>query len=497
VRALAGPGTDVIDAGGRRVVPGFNDSHWHLPSRRTADLAGADSVTEIQARLREFALALPPGAWVTGRGWKPTDFPDNRAHRKYLDAIFPDRPALITDRDGHQALANTHALNLAQITGATADPANGRIDRDEAGEATGLLKESATSLVRRLLPESTLDEVHAALMAETDKAASLGLTSLQVASGTRPGSLEFQAYRRLRDSNAMKARLRVAVPFDRQSAGDRLAEYVKAREAGDSWLSYGIAKGMLDGTVDAHTAAMLEPYAGSTDVGIPMWEQARLNDVVAAYDRAGLQIALHAIGDRAIRMALDAFEHAAKRNPRSRGRHRVEHVEVPSLADLPRFAALNVIASTQAIFALPDETTLLNYAPALGPERASRANAFKLFDDAGAKQAFGSDYPVFPMDPLRGMHAAVTRQMPAGTPEGGWHPQHRLSVEQALRHYTSGSAYASFQEAEKGTIAAGKLADFVLLSRDILNEPPSALLEARVLLTVAGGRDSYRSPLLR
>lgn len=497
VRALAGPGTDIVDAGGRRVVPGFNDAHWHLPSRRTADLAGADSVAEILARLREFALASPPGAWITGRGWKPTDFPENRAHRTYLDAAFPDRPVLITDRDGHQALANSHALKLAGVTRTTVDPANGRIDRDDAGEPTGVLKESATSIVRRLMPATTFDDIQASLIAELDKAAAFGLTSLQVASGARPGSLELQAYQRLRASNAMKVRLRVAVSFDRQPSAGRLAEYVKLRDSGDAWLSYGIAKGMLDGTVDAHTAAMLEPYTGSDDAGIPMWEQAALNDAAAAYDRAGLQIELHAIGDRAIRMALDAFEHVSKGNPRSRGRHRIEHVEVPSLADLPRFAALDIIASTQAIFALPDETTLLNYAPALGPERASRANAFRLFDDAGARQAFGSDYPVFPMDPLKGIHAAVTRQTPAGAPEGGWHPQHRLSVQQALRHYTWGSAYASFEENGKGTIAPGRLADFVLLSRDILTEPPGVLLEARVLLTVAGGRVSYRSPLLR
>lgn len=493
IRRHAGPRTRVIDAEGRRVVPGFNDAHWHLPSRRTADLAEAGSVAEIQARLREFALSLAPGAWITGRGWKPTDFPNNQAHRRYLDEIFPDRPVLITDRDGHQALANGRALALASITDATKDPENGRIDRDAGGAATGLLKEDAALIVRRLLPPQTADDIHAALVAEMDKAASFGLTSLQIASGIRPESPEFAAYRRLRDTGAMKVRLRLAVPFDRAITDAGLPEFVSLKQRGDDWLAFGIAKGMLDGTVDAHTAAMLEPYANSTDTGIPMWPQDLLNRVAAMYDRAGLQIELHAIGDRAIRMALDAFDHAARVNGTAGRRHRVEHVEVPALEDFPRFKTLGVIASTQAIFALPDETTLNNYAPALGPARASRALAFRLFDDAGAAQAFGSDYPVFPMDPLGGMHAAVTRETPNGTPKGGWYPEHRLTVEQALRHYTYGSAFASFDELHKGTLTAGKLADFVMLSKDILSEGPAALLEARVLLTVAGGRETYRA----
>lgn len=497
VRSLASASTRVIDAGGRRIVPGFHDSHWHLPSRRTADLADAGSVEEIQARLKEFALSLPPDAWITGRGWKPTDFPNNTAHREYLDAIFPDRPVYITDRDGHQSLANSRALRMASVTKATVDPVNGRVERDAAGEPTGLLKEGASGLVGRLLPRERLEDVHAALVSELDKAAALGLTSLQVASGQREGSFLVESARRLRDIAGLKLRLRVAVPFDRNVTKEELARIVALRDSSGDWLSFGIAKGMLDGTVDAHTAAMLEPYANVAGTGIPMWEQPLLNRIAAEYDRAGIQIELHAIGDRAIRMALDAFEHAAKANGTADRRHRIEHVEVPALEDLPRFRQLGVIASTQAIFALPDETTLKNYAPALGPARASRAVAFKLFDDAGAMQAFGSDYPVFPMDPLRGMHAAVTREDAKGAPKGGWYPENRIAIEQALRHYTHGSAFAAFQDQRKGTLKAGQLADFVMLSEDIVSQPSTSLLTARVLLTVAGGRETYRSPDLR
>ena len=492
IRAMAGPRTEVIDLGGRRVVPGFNDAHWHLPSRRTADLAEAGSVDEIQARLREFAISLPPDAWVTGRGWTPADFPANTAHRRYLDTVFPHRPVLITDRDGHQALANSAALALAGVIAATPDPQGGRVEHDADGAPTGLLKESATGLVGRLVPAPGVDEIHRALLDELAKASAFGLTSLQVASGRASGAT-FDAMQRALANGELNVRLRVAVPFERDITEAQLTNYVALRDAHQGrMLTFGIAKGMLDGTVDAHTAAMLEPYAGSTDTGLPMWTEEELTRAVATYDRAGLQIELHAIGDRAIRMALNAYETAGRQNRSSGRRHRIEHIEVPALEDLPRFKALGIVASTQAIFASPDPATLQNYAPALGPVRASRSNAFRLFDDAGAVQAFGSDYPVFPMNVLRGIHAAVTREMPDGTPKGGWYPEHRISIEAALRHFTRDAAYASFSERDKGTLATGLLADFVVLTEDILSGPPARLLTADVYMTVMGGRTTHR-----
>lgn len=493
VGALAGDGVPVIDLAGRRVVPGFNDAHWHLPTRRTADLAEAGNVPEILRRLREFAATLGPDEWITGRGWGPSDFPGNQPHRRYLDEIFPDRPVLLTDRDGHQTLANSRALALATVTRTTKDPENGRVDRDAEGEPTGLLKEAASSLVRRLIPPVTADQVYRSLLAEMDKAAAFGLTSLQVASGSGASGVEYEAYQRALREGTLKVRLRVAVPFERNVTEARLSEFVALRDRHRGGpLTFGIAKGMLDGTVDAHTAAMLEPYAGGKDTGLPMWSQPDLNRVVAAYDKAGLQVQLHAIGDRAIKMALDAFAHAAMTNGTSGRRHRVEHVEVPALEDLPRFKTLGVIASTQAMFASPDAITLQNYAPALGPARASYSNAFKLFDDAGAVQAFGSDYPVFTMEVMRGVHAAVTRELPDGTPRGGWYPQHRISVGAAIRHFTRDAAFASFDEAGKGTLAVGKLADFVVLSDDIFGLAPSRLHDVRAVLTVMGGRETFR-----
>ncbi len=495
VRAIAGPNTAVVDLGGRRVVPGFNDAHWHFRSSRGADLDGAVSIKEIQKRLQAFSRDLPAGAWLIGRGWVPTDFPSNVAHRTYLDGLFPDRPVVLTDRDGHQALANAKALALANVTRTTKDPNNGRIERDAEGEPTGLLKEAAAGLVRRLVPSPTPDAVFASLKEEMAKAAAFGITSVQNASSGGLGANEVAALDRAASENAMLVRWRAAVPFVANATRDQLARFVAMRDSAHGpLLSFGIAKGMLDGTVDAKTAAMFEPYVGSTDVGIPMWKQPDLNRAVAQYDSAGIQVELHAIGDRAIRMALDAFEHAAKQNRTTDRRHRVEHIEVPSLRDLPRFRQLGVIASTQAMFASPDPATLENYAPLLGPARASRSNSFKLFDDAGAVQAFGSDYPVFTMNVMLGLWSAVARQLPDGTPKGGWYPAGRISIEAALRHYTRDAAFAEFAESRKGTLTVGKYADFVVLSEDIVTGPPETLLSARVLLTVMGGRETWRAP---
>jgi predicted amidohydrolase YtcJ len=249
---------------------------------------------------------------------------------------------------------------------------------------------------------------------------------------------------------------------------------------------------MLDGVVDAQTAAMFEPYTTGKN-GIAMWKQEELNRTAAMYDQEGFQILLHAIGDKAIAMALDAYEYVQRANGIRDSRHRVEHIEVPRLSDLNRFKQLGVIASTQALFANPDQTTLLNYSPLLGPDRASHANAFKLFDDAGAVQAFGSDWPVFSMEVLKGIYCAATRQTPEGTPPEGYYPQHRITVEAAMHHFTVDSAYASFDEKVKGMLVPGKYADFVVLSENILEPPPTRILKTKVLRTVMGGNDTYIS----
>jgi predicted amidohydrolase YtcJ len=493
VRKLAAADTIIVDLDGRRVVPGFIDSHWHLPSRRSARLDAAGSVAVIQQRLLDYARNLPADSWVVGRGWMPNDFPGRVADKRYLDEIFPDRPVVIRDRDGHQALANSRALQLAGVDRDTPDPADGQVVRDATGSPTGLLKEAAAALVTGRLPELSAEDTYQLLLAEVATAASLGLTSLQDATDVGLTENERRAVERAQSEGKLPVRYRASVPLDENVTPQQLAGYVAMRDATrGQLLYYGFAKAILDGTIDAGTAYMLEPFVGGGN-GQPMMSQAELDRTVAAYDKAGLQVALHTIGDGAIRMGLDAYQHAARVNgPRDR-RHRLEHVEVPALADLPRMRELGVIASTQPIGATPDATTLENYAPLIGPARAALAYSPRIFDAAGVVQAFGSDYPVYTMDPIAGIYAVVTRQTRDGKPADGWYPANRISVEAALRHYTRDAAYSSFEEGLKGTIAAGKYADFVVLSGDLLAATPGQLLETRVLATFMGGRETFRA----
>lgn len=490
IRALAGPATQVEDLKGRFVAPGLNDAHLHLLYVETVDLADAPDVPEIQRRITEYARANPQVSWVTGRGWFYGAFPGGMPHKQLLDAVVPDRPALMTGYDGHTAWANSKALQVAGITRDTPDPPSGAIGRDASGEATGVLKEAAIALVRKHVPPPTEDEKYHALKRRLDEAASYGLTSVQNAS-----ALDLPVFERVFAEGGLKVRVYSALAFTKDPAPDDLARYKALREKHRGpLLKLGAVKGVVDGVVESGTAAMFAPYVVTGGTGIPNWTAEDLNRTAALYDKEGFQIFLHAIGDKAIDMALDAYEHAATANGTSGRRHRVEHIEVPLAADLPRFKALGVIASTQALFANPDANTLNVYAKNLGPVRAARAMPFRSLDAAGAVQAFGSDYPVFSMRALAGIYAAVTRTTPQGTPAGGWQPHERISVEAALRHFTVDAAYASFDEEDKGTLAPGKLADFVVLSEDILSPPPDRILKAKVMLTVMDGRDTFRAP---
>jgi predicted amidohydrolase YtcJ len=492
IRALAGPETAVVDLKGKLVVPGFNDAHWHFASLKDVELDDAATLAEVQKRMASAAKDHPNEPWITGRGWGYDIFPGKVPDKKYLDAIVPDRPVFIWERDGHMGLANSKALQLAGITRDTKDPVDGRIEHDAKGEPTGEVKEGAVELVAGKIPPATAEQRYEDLKRLMDKAASYGITSLQeVSAGLGPN--EMAAFERVLGEGEFKVRFYVSVPLEKDATPERLAEFKKLRDTYRGPLvKFGCAKGMVDGTVDAATAVMFEPYTNGKN-GIEFWTQEDLNRAVALYDREGLQVMIHSIGDKGIHMSLDAYENAAKVNGTTGKRHRVEHAEVPLPADYPRFKQLGVIASTQALFANPDATTLNNYAVLLGPARASHANAFKLFDDAGAVQAFGSDHPVFSMEVLHGVYCAVTRTTPEGTPKGGWYPANRISVEVALRHFTRDGAYASFDEKEKGTLTPGKLADFVVLSDDILTSVPEQILKTKVLRTVMGGQETYHA----
>jgi predicted amidohydrolase YtcJ len=506
LRRLASSETQVIDLHGHLVVPGLQDSHLHFPGPpiHSVKLDGIETLPGFQRALADFAKSHPEREWITGAGWGYSAFPNQTVDKKYVDAVIADRPVYLFERDGHMGIANSKALHMAGITRDTPDPPNGHIMKDAHGEPTGELKEAAQSLIR--LPEPTLDEVYDSFLEHMQEAAADGLTAVQNASWA---PRDEPVYERALAADAFKVRIRFApMILPGQGGAPRghvlktalteadLAEYKRLRDTfRGPVMEFGAIKGVLDGTVDARTALMSEPYVGG-GMGIPFWEQDDLNRTVALYDKAGFQVLLHAIGDKAIHMALDAFEYAAKVNGTSGRRHRVEHGEVPRLADLPRFKQLGVIASTQALFAMPDATVLTNYAVLLGPERAAHANAFKLYDDAGAVQAFGSDWAVFDFAPLKGIYTAVTRLTSEGTPKGGWYPENRISVEAALRHYTRDGAYANFDEDKRGTLTAGKLADFVELSMDLLTIPPEQIKDAKVLRTVMGGRETYRDPSL-
>jgi hypothetical protein len=468
------------------------------------DLAGIETLAEFQKKLGDFARSHEALRWIGGHGWAYSLFPDVRPDRKYIDQVVSGRAVYLQERDGHMGLANTKALQAAGITRDTPDPPNGRIVRDANGDPTGELQESAQRLVTRHAPARTDQDTYESFVQHMAEAAADGITAVQNASWV---ASDQGVYERALAADAFRIRVRFAPPVlaaDGTYPRDHIlkalpteADLRRYRELSERFqgplMKFGAVKGVLDGTVDARTAAMFEPYVGG-GAGIPFWEQDDLNRVVALYDKEGFQVLLHAIGDKAINMALNAFEQAARVNGTSGRRHRVEHGEVPRLSDLPRFKKLGVIASTQPLFAMPDATVLKNYAVLLGPDRASHANAFNLYDEAGIVQAFGSDWGVFDFSPLWGIYTAVTRQTLEGTPEGGWYPTHRITVEAALRHYTRDGAYANFDEKLRGTLTAGKLADFVVLSKDILTIPPQDIPKTRVLQTVMGGRDTFRSP---
>ncbi|HEU4411546.1 MAG TPA: amidohydrolase [Polyangiaceae bacterium] len=492
-RARAGRGAEVVDLRGLFVYPGFNDAHLHFVGGSLTlgmvNLAGAFTVEEIQRKIAAFARANPEAPWVVGRGWAYAAFPGGLPHRRLLDAAVPDRPAWMTSYDEHTGWANTAALRAAGVGRLSRDPEHGVIVKDEGGEPTGVFKEAAQALVSGRVPPPDAEAKYRLVRRGLDLAASYGLTSAQNAGFDEA---DLPIFDRLIAEGALTVRMYSALAMAKEPGPELLARYraLRARYRSDTFR-FGAVKGFVDGVVEAQTAAMFDPYPGGGR-GLANWTPEELDRAVSLYDREGFQIFLHAIGDRAIHMALNAYERAARENgPRAR-RHRVEHVEAPRFEDVARFGPLGVVASTQPTFIYPDKNHFEAYVPALGPERAPRAMAFKSIDDAGAVQAFGSDWPVFSCEVLRGLRAAVTRTTVEGNPPGGWHPEQRIGAEAALRHYTRDAAYASFDEGRKGTLAPGKLADFVAASAD-LSAGAESIAKAEIVLTVMGGRDTYRA----
>ncbi|HEX8692406.1 MAG TPA: amidohydrolase [Longimicrobium sp.] len=496
---LVGPRTQVVRLAGKLVTPGFNDAHIHFASGGAAllavDLLGTTSVAEIERRVAAAAAQAQPGEWILGRGWDQTRLPASELGpggwptKEVLDRAAPRNPVLLSRVDGHTAWANSEALRIAGVTGATPNPSGGEVVKDpRTGEPTGILKESAEELVARHVPDPTRAQVRRAIRAALELAARSGVTSVQTsASGT-----DVAVYRELRQRDSLTVRVYAWHPLEMRVIQAMRALGITAG-FGDEWLRIGMLKAYADGTLGSRTAAMLEPFSDDPSTrGLPQHTDAELDSLVTAADAAGLQVIIHAIGDAANRQVLDAFERAARANgPRER-RHRIEHAQVLDRADIPRFRRLGVLASMQPTHATSD----MRWAETrIGRERAAEgAYVWRSLLDAGATVIFGTDFPVEPMPPVEGIYSAVTRQSreEPGTPPGGWLPEQRLTRAEAIRLYTATPAYGEWQEKVKGTLEPGMLADLVVWDRDLLTIPEVEILKAAPVLTVVGGRVVFR-----
>jgi predicted amidohydrolase YtcJ len=498
ILALRGASTKVIDGNGHVVLPGFTDCHIHFMhgslGLTAVDLNGADTVPEIQKRVKEYAAAHPDAPWIEGMGWQyPTFGPTALPNKKLLDEIMPDRPVLLTAYDGHTTWANSKALAMAGITKDTPNPPNGVIVRDANGEPTGALKEHASSLVRRVIPQPSRQERLAALRKGLHEANRWGLTRVHSAGG----DFEYlDLYDELRKQGQLTVRQTIAYFLDPPAITPEAIEKIEneRRLFHDDWITGGSVKTMLDGVVESHTAAMLTPYSDDpSQIGKPFWDDDKYKQAVAELDKRGIQVFTHAIGDRAVRLALDAYENAAAVNHTQDRRHRIEHIETITAQDIPRFGKLGVIASYQPLHAEPNDDTLEVWARNAGPDRASRAWTWQSVAKSGGRLAFGSDWPVVTLNPWTGVQNAVTRQTREGKPEGGWLPQERVSLEQAIEGYTLGAAFAGHREKDEGSIEVGKLADLILLKQDLFKAKPGEIADTQVLMTMVGGKIVYDS----
>ncbi len=492
VADLAGPHAKVIDLHGRLAIPGFNDAHTHFLTGSMelteVDLTGACSLAEMRKRVADWAAAHPKEPWITGAGWKYECFPDGALPVKQdLDAVVKDRPVYLRSYDGHTAWVNSKALQLAGINARTRYNGFGQIVFDsKTGEPAGSLKEGAQALVRKAIPEAARERKLAALEQGLKYAASLGVTSVENANGD--GEL-LSLFDDLDKQKKLTLRVNVALSVPPSTPPDAIDRYLELKRSyRSSRLRAGALKFVLDGAIESHTAAMLAPYSdGSNTAGKPAWTQDAYENMVALADVGGLQILTHAVGDRAVRMALDAYEYARKENGPHDARFRIEHIETISPLDVPRFAKLGVLASMQPIQADPGTVDL--WSKAVGPERMKLAFPWRTLELAGAKLVFSSDWPsAISCDPVRGLHNAVNRESIDGKPSGGWVPSQRVSVETALRAYTENGAYASFEEKQKGKLKEGMLADIVVLSQDLFGIAPADIYKTKVDVTIFDGK---------
>ena len=502
IQKWIGPQTKIIDLHGQFVMPGFNDAHLHLASAAYAQLEvnaeGAKSLAEFQQRIRDRLKDYQPGEWIVANGWDHTLWPEKKFPTRHdLDAVSTANPIIAGRIDGHVGAANSLALKLANITSNTPDPPGGRIERDpKTGEPTGMLDEDAAmDLVYKLVPNYSEAKRASAFETLFRYINQFGVTSVQDNSvltdvdAANYGWNNFLAYRKLRDEGKLNIRITEWLPFEVPLT--RLEQMRRDGGTTDPWLKTGAVKEVVDGSLGARTAAMLAPYSDDPKaMGILRIPPEKLRSMAIERDAAGFQLAFHAIGDRTNRVALDTFAAVlAVNGPRDR-RDRVEHAQVVALDDFARFAKMNVIASMQPSHLLNDERWAMDR---IGPDRVLGAYAWHTMEQDGVHLAFGTDFPVETINPLRGIYACVTRELPQGGPAGGWQPQEKLKMRDCLADYTAGSAYAEYSEKIKGKIAPGMLADFVVFPEELNKIPPAELLKLPVTMTIAGGRIVYQS----
>ena len=501
IKPWLGAKTRVIDLRGAFVMPGFNDAHVHIGqsalNKLAIDFTGVQSLAEFQQRIRENIKDRAPGEWITGFGWDQTLWPGRRdPTREDLDAVSSTLPMFFSRVDGHVAIANSLALKIAGVTQDTADPARGHIVRDpQTSQPTGLLQEDgAKNLVFSKMAAPSSAERRRGIELVLADAARNGITSLQDCSYleiSRDVSFSKEnllIYQQLRREGKLTARITEWLDFTLPVA--TLEALRKEWGSTDPWLKTGALKAFLDGSLGSRTAALLAPYSDAPGTsGLLHLDAAKLALMSIARDRAGFQLAFHAIGDRANRVALDTFAAVVAANgPRDR-RDRVEHAQIVAPEDFARYGSLDIIASMQPSHLLDDERWATGR---LGPERSRGAYAWRTMEQNNARLAFGTDHPVEPLNPLRGIYACVTRELPQGS--ASWQPQESLPIKDCLRAYTTGSAYAEFEEKRKGTIAPGMLADLVVYAVDLNQIPARDLLTTKVKMSVAGGRIVYQAP---
>ena len=494
IRKWIGAGTEAIDLGGKLVLPGFNDAHVHFFSGgenlASVQLRDAKSEDEFRKRIAEFAAKQPAGRWITGGDWDHENWtPARLPTRQLIDAVTAGHPVFVNRLDGHMALANSQALQLAGITRDTPDPPGGTIVRDAAGEPTGVLKDAAMERmdgVDGVIPAPSEDQIADAVRAAMRYAAENGVTSVQDMSAA-PEIL--RVYQTLLARGELTVRISGHQPL---ATWQRLAAVGLRADFGGEKLHIGALKGFADGSLGSTTALFFEPYLDAPNTSglanSEMIPESKMQAHILGADRAGLQVAVHAIGDKANHTVLGMYEEAARQNGARDRRFRIEHAQHLRMEDIPRFGKLHVIASMQPYHCIDDGRWAEKR---IGPERAKGTYAFRALLDSGAVLAFGSDWDVAPMQPLMGIYAAATRRTLDGKHPNGWVPEQKITVAEAIRAYTMGSAYASFDEKIKGSIEPGKLADMVVVSDDILSIPAVEIEKTRVETTVCDGKVIY------